>query len=105
MSTTPVNPNTEKVEQSFLPISLKPSSARFPISYADNIWDVADIGSTLSALTGGTGQYDQHTLNELFAYTIVSLMQTLELIWRGIGEDPQPGNSDFSSDFSPEDFD
>lgn len=99
MSTTPVNPSTEKVEQSFLPISLKPSSSRFPIAYADNVWDVAGVGSSLSALTEGTGQYDQHTLNELFAYTIAGLIQTLDLIWKQIGGDT-PAQGDFSSDFS-----
>lgn len=96
----PVNPSTEKVEQSFLPISLKPSSARFPISYADAIWDIANIGSTLSALTQGTGQFDQHTINELFAQLIVSIQQTLELIWREIGGDEPIPTGDFSSDFS-----
>ena len=99
MSSTPVNPSTEKVEQSFLPISLKPSSSRFPISYADNIWDVANIGSTLAALTGSTGQYDQHTINELFAQFIVQISQVLEIVWRGIGGDT-PAQGDFSSDFS-----
>lgn len=100
----PINPSTEKIRQVFYPLSLKPSNdEEFPISYADNIWDVANIGSTLAALTGSTGQYDQHTLNELFAYTIAGLIQTLDLIWKQIGGDT-PAQGDFSSDFSA-DFD
>ena len=68
---TPVNPSTDKVEQSFLPISLKPSSpSRFPIVYADGVWDVAYDGSALRQLTGCVGQFDQHTLNEALAQAI-----------------------------------
>lgn len=95
----PVNPSTQKVEQSFLPLSLKPSAPnRFPISYADNIWDVVNEGS-LSSLTEALGQFDQHTINELLAYHIVLLQQATDLIWRLI--DGQPiEHHDFSDDFS-----
>ena len=100
MSTTPINPSTDKVRQASLMLSLKPSDDEmFPIAYADNIWDVANIGSTLAALTGSTGQYDQHTINELFAQFIVQISQVLEIVWRGIGGDT-PAQGDFSSDFS-----
>lgn len=95
----PINPSTDKVRQVFYPLSLKPSNdEEFPISYADNIWDVVGVGSTLAALTQGTGQYDQHTINELFAQAIVGLYQTLDLIWKGINGDT-PTHGDFGSDF------
>ena len=99
----PVNPSTEKVEQSFLPISIKPSApSRFPISYSDNIWDVVNIESTLSGLTGNAGQFDQHTLNELFANQIYALLQSVGEIWDYI--QGQPTHNDFTDDFSG-DFD
>lgn len=99
---TPVNPSTEKVEQSFLPISLKPSSARFPISYADNIWDVVTAGQTLASLLGQPGQYDQHTINEALAQLIQGVT---ELYWQLInGGNPPDTHHDFTEDFT-DDFD
>lgn len=99
---TPVNPSTEKVEQSFLPISLKPSSARFPISYADNIWDVVTEGQTLAAMLGQAGQYDQHTINEQLAQYIYNVS---ELLWGLInGGNPPDTHHDFTDDFT-DDFD
>lgn len=99
---TPVNPSTEKVEQSFLPISLKPSSARFPIAYADNIWDVVTEGQTLAAMLGQAGQYDQHTINEQLAQYIYNVS---ELLWGLInGGNPPDTHHDFTDDFT-DDFD
>lgn len=94
---TPINPSTNKVDQSFLPISLKPSSSRFPISYADGVWDVVDSGSDLSSLTGNTGQFDQHAINELFSGQIKELLRSIAEIWDYI--QGQPEHVDFSDDF------
>ena len=90
---TPVNDSTAKVQQSNLPLSVKPSApSRFPIGYADNQWDIAAAESALAELAGAAATYDQHSLNELFARLILSLL-------------PQPStHSDFSDDFS-DDFD
>lgn len=97
---TPVNPSTEKVRQVYYPLSLKPSNdEEFPLSYADNIWDVVRIGSTLSALTKNTGQFDQHTLNELFAQLLVEITEAIEVIWQQIDPDP-PTHDDFTDDFT-----
>lgn len=71
----PLNPNTNKVPQSLFPLSLKPSSpTSFPLAYGDNIWDVVQEGSSLAELTEAIGQFDQHTINELFAFLILSLL-------------------------------
>ena len=96
----PINPSTDKVRQVYYPLSLKPSNdEEFPISYADNIWDVVGAGSTMAALAGNTGQYDQHTINELLANAITAISQALELIWHEINGQPVE-HSDFSDDFS-----
>lgn len=86
---TPVSENTTKVQQSNLPVSIKPMSpSLFPINYADNAWDIAAAETALAELAGQTGTYDQHSLNELFAQLILSLL-------------PQPStHHDFSDDFS-----
>lgn len=97
---TPVNPSTEKVYQDYFPLSLKPSNEQqFPIAYADALWDVAIDGSALAALAEGTGQFDQHTVNELFAQAIASFAQALDVVWHSIQGQPQ-GRRDFSDDFS-----
>lgn len=85
----PVNPGTNKVPQSLFPLSLKPSSpTSFPLAYGDNIWDVVHEGSSLAELTEAIGQFDQHTINELFAMLILSLL-------------PQPSTHvDFTEDFT-----
>lgn len=103
MSTTPVNPSTEKVRQTRFPLSLAPSSpTTFPISYADNIWDVVTEGQTLAALLGQPGQYDQHTINEQLAQYIYNVS---ELLWGLInGGNPPDTHSDFTDDFT-DDFD
>ena len=60
--------NTDKVDQTSLGLSLKPSnSSEFPTAYADNIWDIVADGSKLSELLENIGSFDQHTINELFA--------------------------------------
>ena len=86
---TPVNNSTTKVQQSNLPLSVKPSApSRFPINYADNTWDIAAAETALAELTEVTGTYDQHSLNELFAQLILSLL-------------PQPStHQDFTDDFT-----
>ena len=90
---TPVNPATDKVEQQFLPISLKPSSpSRFPIVYADNAWDVIRGDSPLLPLSGATGQFDQHTLNELLALAIGQQADSIE--WETIGATPPAPDED-----------
>lgn len=64
----PVNPSTNKVKQSLFPLSLQPSSpTSFPLAYGDNIWDVAEDGSSLAEQMGEEGQYDQHSINESLA--------------------------------------
>ncbi len=76
-----------------MPLSFKPSSpSSFPIAYGDNIWDIAQDGSALAALTEAIGQFDQHTINELFAIILLRLL-------------PQPStHQDFTDDFT-DDFD
>lgn len=74
----PVNPGTNKVPQSLFALSLKPSSpTSFPLAYGDNIWDVVHEGSCLAELTEAIGQFDQHTINELFAMLIIQLQQLI----------------------------
>lgn len=98
----PINPSTDKVEQSFLPISLKPSSIRFPISYADCIWDLVTAGQTLAAILGQPGQYTQHDINEAFALLINNVT---DLFWQLInGGEPADTHNDFTDDFT-DDFD
>lgn len=100
---TPINPSTEKVEQSFLPISIKPSSpSRFPIAYADNLWDVVNGNTPLSSLTGNTGQFDQHTVNDIVATQLVYLLQQVASLWDYVQGSAE--HNDFSGDFSG-DFD
>lgn len=86
---TPVSDSTTKVLQSNLAISLKPSApSRFPINYADNQWDIAALESALAELAGSTGTFDQHSINELFASILLSLL-------------PQPStHQDFTDDFT-----
>lgn len=99
----PINPSTNKVDQSYLPLSLKPSSpSRFPISYSDGIWDIVDSGSELSILTGKTGQFDQHTINELFGSNINEIFSSISEIWDYI--QGSATHNDFTDDFT-EDFD
>lgn len=85
----PINPSTEKVRQVYYPLSLKPSNdEEFPLAYADNLWDVVHDGSALAQLTEAIGQFDQHTINELLATLIISLL-------------PQPStHRDFTDDFT-----
>lgn len=87
----PISESTTKVQQSNLPISIKPSApSRFPINYADNQWDIAAAETALAALAGQTGTFDQHSLNELFA----------RVLWL-ILHPPVVGdfNNDFNDDF------
>ena len=96
----PVNPSTEKVRQVYYPLSLKPSNEdEFPISYADNIWDVVTAGQTLASLLGREGQYDQHTINEALAQYIHAVN---DIVWQLIGGEPE--HDDFTDDFT-DDFD
>lgn len=68
----PLKPDTTKVTQSGLGLSINSSSPEnFPIVYADNVWDIVKEGTDLSNLQGITGSFDQHTLNELFAKLIL----------------------------------
>ena len=98
---TPTNPSTDKVPQTRFPLSLAPSSpTTFPISYADNIWDVVTEGQTLADMLGQPGQYDQHTINEQLAQLI---HQMIDLYWQLIGDDT-PTHNDFTDDFT-DDFD
>lgn len=100
MNSTPIKPSTDKVSQVFYPLSLQPSNdAEFPISYADNIWDVVTAGQTLASFLGQPGQYDQHTINEALAQLIHALN---ELVWQLIGGETT--HTDFSDDFN-DDFD
>lgn len=95
----PINPSTEKVTQTRFPLSLAPSSpSTFPISYADNIWDVVTAGQTLAALLGQPGQYDQHAINEALAQLIQNMT---ELFWQLInGGVPEDIHNDFTDDFT-----
>ena len=90
---TPINDSTQKVTQSTFPFSFAPSApSRFPINYADNAWDIAAAASALAELAGAAATYDQHSLNELFAQLLLSLL-------------PQPStHHDFTDDFT-DDFD
>jgi hypothetical protein len=90
----PLNPNTNKVPQSLFPLSLKPSSpTSFPLAYGDNIWDVVQEGSSLAELTEAIGQFDQHTINELFAMLIIQLQTLIP---------PPETHTEFSDEFSEE---
>ena len=102
---TPINPSTDKVEQSFFPISLKPSSpTTFPIAYADNVWDVVTELQQLAPLAEATGQFDQHTINELLAAKLLQIAQQgLEVVWLPISGEPTE-HHDFTDDFT-DDFD
>lgn len=63
-------PDTTKVSQNTIPASLTASNPNeFPIVYGDDIWDVVAGGSSLATLIGNTGQYDQHSINEVLANT------------------------------------
>lgn len=100
----PVNPSTDKVRQSYFPLSLRPSNEdEFPIAYGDNLWDVVPSGSPIAALAGNTGQFDQHSINELMARSIILLQQFTNSVWLPIsGQYDHP--ADFSDDFA-NDFD
>lgn len=57
-----------KVVQSTVPVSMKPSSTDdFPLVYSEDIWDVAADGSNLAELMDGYGQYSQSDINEALA--------------------------------------
>ncbi len=85
---TPVSESTTKVQQQNLAVSIRPSApSRFPINYADNQWDIAVAGSALAQLAESVGSFDQHSLNELFAYILLQLLS-------------QPSHHDFAADFS-----
>ena len=90
---TPVSNSTTKVQQSNIAFSMKPSAPNsFPIVYADNQWDIAAAASKLAELAGSTGTFDQHTINELFAQVLLTLLQ------------PPVADGDFTDDFTS-DFD
>lgn len=98
----PHNTSTERVEQAGFGLSLMPSSPkRFPIAYADNIWDIVEAGQTLEALLGQPGQYDQHYINERLAQYIYNVN---ELLWGLINGGVPPAHHDFTDDFT-DDFD
>jgi hypothetical protein len=85
----PIKPNTNKVSQTSLGLSFSSSSPDdFPIVYADNVWDVVNSGTNLAELLENIGQFDQHTINELFARILIE----------GIGADTS-FNNDFNNDF------
>ena len=52
--------------------------ANYPIAYCDNIWDIAQQGTELAEKLGGIGQYDQHTINEMFAGGISKIAETIQ---------------------------
>ena len=52
--------------------------ANYPIAYGDNIWDIAQQNSELADKLGGVGQYDQHTINEVFAGGISKIAETIQ---------------------------
>ena len=83
----PINPNTEKVEQSFFPLSLKPSSpTSFPIAYSDDIRDVVRSNTSLVGIVGSVGQYTQRGINEMLGRSIADIIESLGLgaIYMGI---------------------
>ena len=43
------------------------SSDDAPIVYSEDTWDIVKDGTKLATIIGDTGQYDQHTINELLA--------------------------------------
>ena len=85
----PKSESTTKVYQNTLGLSVAPSNPdEFPIVYADNVWDVVNSGTNLSELLENIGQFDQHTINELFARILIE----------GIGAGTS-FNNDFNNDF------
>lgn len=76
----PINPNDTKVEQSFFPLSLKPSSpTTFPLAYSDNIWDMVRQNTALFTISGQIGQYTQHDINEMIGQYVVQIVENLGL--------------------------
>ena len=68
--------NTNKVVQSTVPVSMKPSSTDdFPLVYSEDIWDVVANNSNLKNIVGNYGQYDQHSINESLASSVASATQ------------------------------
>jgi len=87
----PIKNDTNKVSQSSLGLSLAPSNPNeFPIVYADNVWDVVNSETNLAELLENIGQFDQHTINELFARILIE---------GGIGGSGTSFNNDFNNDF------
>lgn len=83
----PINPNTTKVEQSFFPLSLKPSSpTSFPLAYSDNVWDIVRENTSMFSIAGQIGQYTQHDVNEMIGQYIAGIVESLGLgcIYMGI---------------------
>ena len=60
--------DTTKNTKTQLGLTLAPAASTYPISYVEDNWDVVtDASSALGVRLGGTGQYDQHTINEALA--------------------------------------
>lgn len=88
---TPKSENTTKTSQEYLGVSLRPSDPNsFPIVYADDVWDIAVSETNLAELLGNIGQFDQHTINELFARILIE---------GGTGGAGTSFNNDFNNDF------
>lgn len=87
----PIKNDTNKVSQNSLGLSFTPSNPNeFPIAYADNVWDIVNSETNLSELLENIGQFDQHTINELFAKILIE---------HGMGGAGTSFNSDFNNDF------
>lgn len=73
--TEPKTPSTTKAETTLVPLTFQSSAPdTYPFAYVDNLWDVVREGSNLAQLTKATGQFDQHTINELLATLILQLI-------------------------------
>ena len=70
MATPKSNSNT-KVTQTSFGISLASANRDgFPLTYGDDVWDNVYEGSELADILAGSGQFDQHTVNEALAEKI-----------------------------------
>lgn len=96
MATPKDNTTTKKAVSSMGMTFESGNPATYPIAYDDNVWDNVFEGSELASILGGSGQFDQHVINETLAEKInaAATTETLTEALEDLEEDIDSALSD-----------
>ena len=91
---------TDKVNMTGLGLTLHSANPlRYPIIYNDDAWDIVSDGTKMNDLTGSSGSYTQHEINEILANHAKDVDSKLDNVKNILNEITKIGESDINSLF------